>query len=360
MASIEQVARTAEVSVATVSRALRGRAGVSESTRQRVLAVAEELHYTISRSASGLVTGRTHCVGVVVPYVGRWFYGQVIGAAEEALRRTGYDVMLYAVGDMEARKRFFHELPLRRGVDAVLVVAMPLAEHEAEALRSLEVPLAAVGEQPDGFGSVSIDDRLGARRAVEHLVELGHREIGLISENIGPMGFTPSRDRYAGYLDVLAEHGIPPRDDLVTDGGYTVAGGKRGMSRLLAANTPPTAVFAHSDEMAMGALRALSDRGVSVPGEMSVVGFDGHEMGEVVDLTTVVQPVGEEGAGAARMLLDQLQSGGDPTGPRDVVLPTELVARGTTGAPRAGVPQTRSTRQPGGETGEVMPGTAPA
>ncbi len=358
MADIGDVARAAGVSPSTVSRSLRGQSGVSERTRQRVIAVAEELRYTISRSASGLVTGRTQCVGVIVPFVGRWFYGQVLAAAEEVLREAGYSMMLYAVGDYEARKRFFHELPLRRSVDAVLVVAMPLNENECDILRDLDVPLALVGDQSEGFGSVCIDDTLGARVAVEHLADLGHSEIGVISEFAGPMGFTPARDRHAGYAEVLADRGLPQRDEFRADGGFTVEGGRRAMNSLLDAETWPTGVFAFSDEMAMGALRALHDRGLSAPADMSVVGFDGHEMAEIVDLTTVVQPVDEEGATAAQMLLEQL--GQDDAALRGVVLPTRLVTRGTAGPPRSGEPRARTAPLPGGASGEVMPGTAPA
>lgn len=331
MASIEQVAQHAGVSVSTVSRALRGQAGVSERTRQRVLHVAEELRYTISRSASGLVTGRAYCVGVVVPFVGRWFFGQVVAGAEAVLRAAGFDLMLYAVGDLDARGRFFRELPLHRSVDAVLVVAMPLDEYEADALRRLDVPVALVGGMTEGFSSVRIDDTLGGRTAVEHLVGLGHREIGMISELGGPMGFTPAQDRHTGYAEVLDEHGIVRRDELWAHGGFSVSGGRRAMAELLAVSTPPTAVFAFSDEMAMGALRCLRDHGLSVPEHVSVVGFDDHEMAEVVSLTTVRQPVADEGATAARMLLEQLDQ--DTPEPRDVLVSTELVVRGTTAAP---------------------------
>lgn len=240
--------------------------------------------------------------------------------------------MLYAVGDMDARKRFFHELPPRRSVDAVLVFSLPLSEQESEALRGLDVPLALVGAKSEGFSSVWIDDRLGAGAAVQHLVDLGHRDIGLIHGNIGPARFTPAQDRYTGFVDVLTAQQIALRDELLAEGEFTVSGGERAMNELLTAASPPTAVFAQSDEMAMGALRALRSRGFTVPDDMSVIGFDGHELTGLVDLTTVAQPVSGEGATAAKLLLERLAPDG-PTEVDDVVLPTELVVRGSTAAP---------------------------
>jgi DNA-binding LacI/PurR family transcriptional regulator len=339
--NIEEVAKRVGVSPSTVSRALRGQAGVSERTRKRVQEAATELRYTASRSASGLVTGRTRTIGVVVPYVARWFFGQVIAGAEDVLRSAGFDLLLYAVGDVNARKRFFRELPLRRSVDAVLVLALPLDDDEASALRELNVPLAMVGYEVEGFHSVRIDDRHGGTLAVRHLANLGHRNIALIYGKVESMCFTPPRERRDAYLNVLASQGIEAREDLRAEGGFTLAGGERAMGELLAAEVQPTAVFAQSDEMAMGALRALAKHGLSVPTEVSIVGFDGHEMSEFVDLTTIAQPVRDQGATAARLLLEQLASDVGSLETTDVLMPVELVVRGSTAALRNGVREAR-------------------
>src|SRR5262249_48892241 len=155
-----------------------------------------------------------------------------------------------------------------------------------------------------GVSSVSIDDVEGGRRATQHLINLGHERIGIISGRPLPSPFTPERDRYRGYLEALEQAGIRPDLDLVTNGFFTVEGGEDAIAALLAQPRPPTAVFAISDEMAFGALTALRRHGLSAPQDISVVGFDGHDMSELLGLTTVEQPVAEIGARAARALLD--------------------------------------------------------
>ncbi|USX56262.1 LacI family DNA-binding transcriptional regulator [Lentzea sp. HUAS12] len=331
MADIADVAREAGVSTATVSRALRGLSNVSESTRLRVVAVAERLDYRVSRTASGLATGHTGTVGVVVPHISRWFFGQVITGAERVLRGAGLDLLVYSVDDDASRSRFFTQLPARGRVDAMLVLSLPLAETESAALRGLGVPLAIVGAQSDGFGCVRIDDRHAARVAVRHLVNIGHHRIGLIGGNEdSTLGFTAPGDRLAGYLDVLADAGLERRAEWEAPGLFTARGGEQAMTQLLAASQPPTAVFAMSDEMAIGALKALRRHHLSAPRDISIVGFDDHEMAEALDLTTIAQPVASQGEAVARMLLDQLKTGKPPE-PR--ILPTHLVVRASTAAP---------------------------
>ncbi|WP_330289242.1 LacI family DNA-binding transcriptional regulator [Streptomyces sp. NBC_00576] len=337
-ASINDVARAAGVSASTVSRALRGRAGVSEEVRDRIVEVAAGLGYTASRSASSLASGRTFTIGVVVPYVGRWFFGTVLDAAEHVFSAAGYDVLLYNLGSPEIRKRFFTRLPVRKRVDAVLSLLIP-DEEETAALLSLGVPLATtVGGARPGFTVVGIDDRAGTEMAVRHLVNLGHRRIGMIAGASEPLHWTTPIERRQGYLGVLAEAGITHDPALEADGEYTVAGGERAMTQLLAAARPPTAVFAQSDEMAMGALRALRRHRLKVPDDVSVVGFDDHELAEVVGLTTVAQPVAGQGAEAARLLLSQLDEPGAEL-PEQVRMPIRLVLRETTAPPRPRGPQ---------------------
>jgi LacI family transcriptional regulator, repressor for deo operon, udp, cdd, tsx, nupC, and nupG len=289
--TISDVAQAAGVSASTVSRALRDQPGVSEQVRALIVAVADALGYSASQPASALASGRTFTIGVVAPLVGRWYFGAVLDAAEKVFSAAGYDVLLYNLGSLEARKRFFTHLPARTRVDAVLSLLIP-DEQEAAALRSLGIPIVAtVGGPLPGFTVVGIDDHLGATSAVRHLVNLGHRRIGLISGVNQPQPWTTPSTRRQAYLDVLAEAGIPYDPALEADGGFTVRGGEVAMTELLAAARPPTAVFAQSDEMAMGALRALRLHRLAVPDDVSVVGFDDHELAEVVGLTTVAQPV---------------------------------------------------------------------
>src|SRR5215217_4099858 len=345
-AGILDVARRAGVSASTVSRSLRGSAKVSQQTRERVLRAAAELAYVPSPAASRLASGRTGAVGVVVPFASRWFFTEVLTGLEGPLRAAGYDVLLYNVEDPAGREQFFRTMPLRRRVDAVIAVASSFSPAEQEALHALGVPLAVVGGPVPGFSRVGVDDGDGAAMAVRHLLLLGHRDIVMISgEPADPVGRATTAARRAGFEAALAEAGVPTGPDRVVPEPWGVTGGMRAMEQLLVRRRLPTAVFAESDEMALGALQVLRRAGLPVPGRLSLVGFDDHEMAAAGDLTTIAQPVRRQGELAARRLLDVLAGGrggrGGPGGPAadgagDVVLPTRLVVRGTTGPPPAG------------------------
>lgn len=330
MADLNAVAARAGVSAATVSRALRGLPNVSAATRARVEAAAAELDYVTSPTASRLATGQTNSIAVVLTYVGRQFFAQVLAGAEAVLREAGYDVLLYGLPSDEVRERFFAEMPLRRRVDGVLIITMPIELEQLARLGSLRVPVAAVGMHDEGMSSVETDDVAAARMAVGHLVNLGHRNIAMIGGGASEVNpFSTPQARRAGYLEGLAAAGLSVPDNYQVDGQYTIAGGEAAMGRLLGASPLPTAVFCQSDRMAMGAMRALRRVGLRCPEDVSVVGFGDTEIAAPLDLTTVAQPVAEQGQLAARLLLEQL----DGQRPRSLTLPTELVVRSSTRPP---------------------------
>ncbi len=326
-ASIEDVAKLAGVSIATVSRSLRGLPDVATATRDKVLAAARQLDYVASPFAARLASGRSSTVGVVVPFVNRWFFSEVLGAVESVLSAAGYDLLLHNLGDRDGRERFFSVLPVRKRVDAVLVVSLALTEDEVAALNTLELPVGVLGVKHPGLSSVRIDDEAAARTAVEHLLSLGHRRIGLIGgDTDDPMRFTPPHHRGTGYRGALKAAGVSPPEQMECLGYFTVAGGEAAMRQLLAGERP-TAVFAESDEMAYGAIRAIRRAGLRVPQDIAVIGFDDHATADLMDLTTIRQPAGEQGAVLAQALLTALVKDAEPT---DVVLETELVVRGST------------------------------
>ncbi len=326
---IGDVARRAGVSTATVSRALTGAPHVSPDLRERVLAAAAELGYVVSPSASRLASGQTRSVAVVAPFLDRWFFGQVLAAVEEVLREAGYDVLLYGLPNAAAREAFFTDLPVRRRVDAVLVLTLPLTASETDALLGLGVPVGAVGVRAPGLSSVGIDDEAGALAAVNHLLNLGHTRIGMIGGGTSDdwARFTVSRTRARGYRAALIAAGQEIPTGYQVDGRFTFPGGVLGMAQLLAHPTPPTAVFAQSDEMAMGALDTLRHAGLTCPGDVSIIGFDDHELAELIDLTTIGQPVSAQGRAAARDLVTRMATGAAPT---VTTLPTRLILRATT------------------------------
>src|SRR4051794_32352400 len=225
-AGIVDVARRAGVSVATVSRALRGLPNVSRDTRTRVLTAADELGYSASPLASGLATGRMRAVGVVLQYAGGWFFAEVVRGIEQALRRHDYDLVLHVLSDEQRRREFFASLPVRRRVDAILVVGLELDAAEAEVLRSLGLPLAWVGEPVEGAHGELIDDAGAARGAVEHLLALGHRRIACVGGDARASG--PARLRTQGYRQALAAAGGGTGQGRGAGGGVPPPGGGAG------------------------------------------------------------------------------------------------------------------------------------
>jgi LacI family transcriptional regulator, repressor for deo operon, udp, cdd, tsx, nupC, and nupG len=340
---IRHVAALAGVSVGTVSRALRGQPGVAAETRHRVKAAAGELGYVASPSAASLASGRTMAVGVVVPHITRWYFASVVQGAEAVLADAGYDVLLYDLaGRTDTRARLLDGRLLEKRVDAALLVTLDLDSTELKALHQLGLPVALVGGRGD-FPNVSIDDVQAGVTATQHLLELGHRRIAFVGLDPLARGtFHASADRRQGYRRALRLAGVPLDRELEMPGDFTVAGGRCAMHAVMSLDDPPTAVFAASDEMAMGCLHAIRQAGRRVPGDFSLIGIDDHEMSAMQDLTTVSQPVGEQGRIAARLLLDLLHDEVQPTD-QAVVVPTTLVVRSTTA-----VPDRRAKRGPDG------------
>jgi DNA-binding LacI/PurR family transcriptional regulator len=329
-ATIEEVASLAGVSPSSVSRSLRGVGGVSASTAERVRAAAKQLGYSVSPAAYRLATGRTGTLAVVMPYLSRWFFGELLGGAEEVVREAGLDLLLYHVGDKETRQRYFSSGLLRKRVDGVLLVTLALTEPEIVALRALDVPVCMVGADVEGFSSIRIDDIGSAFTAVQHLVNLGHRRIGLIlGDPHEPMQFTAPLHRRAGYRVALEAAGVPVERELEAHGAFTIDGGDEATVQLLGRCNLPTAIFAESDEMAFGALRALKRVGLQVPADVSVIGFDDHAMARYFDLTTISQDVWDQGRQIAQHLVDAVaRPGKAPV--LQLRAPTRLVVRGTT------------------------------
>jgi LacI family repressor for deo operon, udp, cdd, tsx, nupC, and nupG len=346
MAKIDDVARLAGVSTATVSRALRGLPVVTPKTRDRVLSAAAELGYVASPSASRLAGGRSGSVGVVVPRVTRWYFATLVDAAEEVLRASGHDVLLFNLAGREAATRLFRGSGLHKRVDALILACVPRTADDDAVLDRLGLPMVVIGGRRPGWGSVCIDDAAAAGAATEHLISLGHRRIAhLAGDSHDEFASTVHIDRRAGYREALCEAGLRPDEALEVEVEFTVDGGARGMAELLRRGDPPTAVFAACDEIAMGAMRTLREWGLGVPTDVSVIGIDDHDLSAVLGLTTVAQPAAAEGRLAASMLLESLTAGANGC-PIDVVVPTRLVRRETTGPPRP-IPLSRSEMRGG-------------
>jgi LacI family transcriptional regulator, repressor for deo operon, udp, cdd, tsx, nupC, and nupG len=339
MAKIDDVAKLAGVSTATVSRALRGLPVVAEQTRTRVADAAAALGYVASPSASRLAGGRTGSVGVVVPRITRWFFATVVEAAEESLYEAGLDMLLYNLGGREqARRRLFHTQALHKRVDGVLLIATPLQTDDFTAVAGFKLPGVTIssGTPVPGWPSIRIDDVAAARTATEHLLALGHVRIAHLSgDPLNQLAFSAHAERRAGYREALRDAGIVPDPALYVEADFSVAGGERATRELLRRGTPPTAIFAACDEIAIGAMRVLRAAGLRVPDDVSVVGIDDHDLAAALGLTTVAQPAAEQGRQAAVTLLQSLLGRPTPAS-TPVLLSTRLVVRESAAPPRRG------------------------
>jgi LacI family repressor for deo operon, udp, cdd, tsx, nupC, and nupG len=333
LTSIHDVARYTGVSTATVSRALRGLPNVSPKTRQAVQAAAAELGYVASPSAAGLSSGRHRAMAVVIPSMGRWFYTEVVEGVDSVLRREGYDPFLInlAVGPGE-RERLFHNSLLRKRADAVIALGIDFSKEERRELRSLAMPSIIVGAPVRGVRSVGVDDAVAGATAMEHLLSLGHTRIAHIGgESEYGMDYTVALVRRNSWRDALLAAGVEPREEWSVSGGFMMPQAKVAALALLSSGDRPTAIFAGSDEMGFGVLLAAQELGLRVPDDLSVVGIDDHAWSAAFGLTTVRQDPHEQGAIAARIMLDELQ--GIPVRQRVLRAGCELVVRCTTAPP---------------------------
>lgn len=335
MSTITDVAREAGVSVATVSRALRGLDRVSPRTRERVFKVATELDYVASPTATSLASGRTQVVGVVAPFLSRRFFAMIVSAIEKTLRQHGHHVLLFDLEDDSYDQRLpLSQSMLWKRVDGVITLNLPMTEQELELVDRLGLPLVAIGTPVADRPNVRIDDAAAMRLATEHLVSLGHERIayiGAVPPNAAHIR-TPQA-RLDAFRDVMREHGLAEHKQWILGSDWSADSAAVDTRTLLASPDRPTAVAAASDEMAIGAMSAARAQGLRIPQDLSVIGVDDHALSNVLGLTTVRQDVAAQGRQAAQILL--LTLGVDTTdgGATEVVVPTELVVRESTAPP---------------------------
>lgn len=325
--TIRDVAQAAGVSTATVSRALRGLPHVDPETRERVRRVAAELDYVVSPSASRLASGRTGTVAVITPFIDRWFFSTVLSGISDVLQESDVDLLVYEVGDPATSPGLPAERRLRGRVDGVIVVTLPTDAPAIADMLEIGLPTSFIGVRWPGVPSVCIDDAAAGRMATQHLINLGHKRIGIISGR--PQASTSQASRALGYVTAMEGAGLTPDPSLEANGFFTVAGGESAMTSLLSQPNPPTAVFAMSDDMAFGAIRALQRHGIRPGADIAIASIDGHELAELLDLTTVGQPVAQMGRMAADALLGRML-GREEGGPEEMTVPTTLVVRGST------------------------------
>ncbi len=329
MAGIAEVAAQAGVSKATASRALSGAGYVSETTKSRVQAAAAELGYVPSAGAVGLATGRTQNVGVVMPYVNRWFFAEVLEGIQQALLERGLDLTLYdAKPGTDGRARIFDDFLARKRFDGLIAVGLEPVDHELERLTRIDRPIVSVVGSSDLTSVVAVDDDYAARRATEHLIALGHRDIAFVGGAPQSHWAHVDQERLAGYQHAMREAGLSQflrhaHSEVTLPDGYAAAA-----DLLSDARHRPTAIVGVCDEVAIGTIIAAQRLGIQVPSALSVVGIDDHEFAEMFALTTLQQMPRDQGRAAVRVLLAEIAEPGRER--TELRVPARLVVRNST------------------------------
>ncbi len=333
--SIKDVARAAKVSHPTVSRALRNSPLVNHETAERIRQIAARMGYRPNTIARSLVTRKTQAIGVVVTTIADPFIAEVVSGVEEIANKHGYSVVLSnSNADPDREVEVVHSFHERR-VDGIIVTSSRVGALYLPMLSRLKAPIVLINNQhPDDdefVHSVMIDNAASSRTAVQHLIELGHKRIGYLGDIAG---FQSDTERFAGYRQALAVAGLPFLPELVVHGDGRPAGGNRAMEKLLALANPPTAISCYNDMSALGAMHAAHARGLDVPGDISIAGFDDLFFASYTRplLTTIRQPKQKMGRMAMETMLKLIAGESSRTGIR---VNGELIVRESTAPPRA-------------------------
>lgn len=325
-ATIVDVAREANVSYSTVSRVLNNYPHIKPEKRERVLAAAKRLGYVANPMARTLAGGQTRIVGLLVPDLMTEYVAQILHGIDEELAVAGYDLMLHTTHH-ERIKESKYTVALTQGLTEGLLLLLPLDPGAyLETLRNQQFPYVVIDHQGfDDFSStVTASNHSGALQAMHYLLDLGHRRIGFIA---GTANTSSARDREDAYRAALSEAGIAVDDRLIETGGFDQPGGFRATQHLLDLPQPPTAIFASNDASAFGAIEAIRSRGLRIPEDISIVGFDDIPRAQYSypPLTTVRQPLSEIGRQSVRLLLKHIDNPDLPA--ERIVLDAALVIR---------------------------------
>jgi LacI family transcriptional regulator, galactose operon repressor len=337
-ATIREIAHAAGVSIATVSRVINGRPDVAPQTREAVLRVVREHGFSTNRNARALSGGRTGLVGVTLPIVEAAYFAVIASGTAEALYEHDMRIVLCPTLHQHEREVTLLDRLMHGTTDGAVLMLPEESNAELRALQETGYPFVVVDPRvqlDEGIPAVSAANSSGARAAAEHLLSLGHRRIGAIT---GPADWMASTERLNGYRSALAAAGVLPVSELVVESDFSIESGEAAAAVLLDLPERPTAIFGFNDNVAIGALRAAAERGLGVPDDLSVVGFDDSEQSALVTpaLTTVRQPLAEMGRMAVSLLLRLLDH--QRVEAMSIELATRLVVRESTAAPVTAVP----------------------
>lgn len=331
--TIRDVARQAGVGVGTVSRVLNNNPSVSTSTRKKVLSVINALDYSPNQAARRLSRGKTMAVGVIVPFFTNPSVVKRLQGVVSVVSDSEYDLVLFDVEKTEDRDILLQNIIRRELVDGLLIISLKPSDSDVTAVIEANIPAVIVDAQHPWLSRVVVNNVDGARQAVNHLIQLGHRHIGYINDDpTNPFNGAPTQDRHEGYCQALQDAGIPYQHHYYKEGTLDQSSSHSLTLELMQLPNPPTAIFAYSDTQAIGVIEAANQLGLQVPQDLSVVGYDDIEAAELLHLTTIRQSLYESGVRGANHLLAQMDE--TFSEPQEILLTTELVIRNTTAPPR--------------------------
>jgi len=335
MATIHDVAKRAGVSPITVSRVINHSGYASQETRARVEAAIVELGYVPNRLARSLRSKRTNTLALVLTDVTNPFFTTLARGVEDTASDAGYTVIFCNTDESETEEKKYLQVVLQQQVDGILLVPACGTCDSVEMIQKQATPVVVLDRRMPSNTKVDVvrcDSVDGAYRLVQLLIGLGHRQIAVLS---GPKIVSTAEDRVTGYHQAMVEAGIDERLHLVSYGTYTQSSGYEMAQRVLNVNPRPTALFAANNLIAIGALKAVQDAGLCVPDDVAMVGFDDLPANLLISpfFTVAVQPAYEMGQRATRLLLARL-AGDAPEHCQEVILPTELIVRQSSGLPR--------------------------
>ena len=332
-ATIHEVAQRAKVSITTVSRAINSPSLVDPQTARRIWKAIDELSYYPDVHARSLVSGKSNILGLIVSDITNPFFPELVKGFEDAVVQHGYEVLVSSTNYDPERMALCVRRMLERQVEGVAVMTSEMQEHLVDQLVSRRVPTVFldVGTPGAGISNIVVDYEHGINEAVQHLFALGHRKIGFIS---GPESLASAQTRRTAFLESMANHGLPQHAQWIRQGDHKVAGGVAAMNEMLALPDHPTAVMASNDLTAIGMMSAIRKAGLSVPGDISVVGFDDIWLAEFTEppLTTVRFPRDQVAQQACLALMSDLTMRADASKPSEYRVETHLVVRDSTAA----------------------------
>jgi DNA-binding LacI/PurR family transcriptional regulator len=343
---IRTIAKAANVSIATVSRAINGVVTVNPQMAKRVLAVVDELDYFPNTHARALGSGRSRIFGLIVPEITNPFFPELIQGFEDVAVEHGYEILVSSANNDPTRMSHCIRRMLERKVEGVAVMTFGTEEPLLDQLAKRKVPLVFIDIGPDrpGISLLKVDYHHGIHQAVQHLVALGHRRIAFIR---GPMNLHSAQSRKAAFSRSLHECGLAPNPNWIIEGDHTLEGGIAAMEQLLAANPMPTAVVCSNDMTAIGVMHKLYRAGLRVPDDLSVIGFDGIHISEVTipPLTTIQMSRFELARSAFHALRAHVDKSETSIPKREYDIQTDLIVRGSTSYPKPAIPRLRKAQR---------------